>query len=402
MWWKSAVFLLLLCSCAKSQDISCSYYQRGGYPYTCQLTINNPAGSDDFTTIPGNHLPNRTNEDVQLVDAFSQNTLNIPSVICRQFPNLVDLYMTVSNIQIINESSFAGCRHLRSATLVYNAIQAVPANTFRNNPNLEFIYLSWNNLTRLETNSFTGSSALFIDVEFNNLGAMPGGLFRGSWFEGVNSTLQSLGIMANNLRGIEVNGFANLRNLAWLDMTSNPLFTVSESSFNGLVNMRDLYLIACELNNPRPAWFREMRILEELHIELNGIRELPDGIFENLDAITNIYLGYNNLTHVSLAPFGEAAFNIEVLSLLQNEVDSIEPLLFDRLENLNTIEMGGNICNQLNLFNIHLDRPLARARLRRCFDNYGPRFINCNYMPMNGEYSCSLTVRNAEGEIFFR
>lgn len=398
MWWKSAVFLLLLCSRVKSQEISCSYIQRGGYPYTCQLTIQNPQGSDAFTSIPGQHLPNKSNADVELVDAFSQNTLNIPSVICQQFPNLVDLYMAVNNIQIIQESSFAACRNLRSATLVYNAINSIPANTFRNNPNLEFIYLSWNNVSQLVNQSFTGSAALFIDLEFNNLGAMPGGLFRGSWFEGVNSTLQSLSVMGNNIRGVEVNGFANLRNLAWLDMTANPLFTVTDSSFNGLVNIRDLYLIACELNTLRPIWFREMRILEELHIELNGITNLPNGVFENLESLTNVYLGYNNLTQISLAPFGETAFNIEVLSLLQNQINQIEPLLFDKLENLNSIEMGGNVCSQLNLFNVRDDRITARTRLRRCFDNFGPRFIACVYRPIDGEYSCEMSVRNAEGE----
>lgn len=398
MWLKSAVFLLLAISSVKSQQISCNYVERGGFPYTCQLTIDNPEGSDAFTTIPGQHLPNRTDADVQVVDAFSQNSLNIPQIICQQFPNVVDLYFAVSNVQIIQESSFSGCTNLRSAILIYNAIHTVPANTFRNNPNLEFIYLSWNNVSELTTQSFTGSRANFIDLEFNNLGAMPGGLFRGTWFEGVNTTLQSLGIMGNNLRGIEVNGFANLRNLAWLDMTANPLFSVTDSAFNGLVSIRDLFLIQCELNNLRPAWFRDMRMLEELHIELNGISNLPNGVFENLDAITNLYLGYNNLTQITLAPFGEASFNIEVLSLTQNQVNAIEPVLWDNLENLNSIEMGGNVCNQLNLFNIQQDREMSRARLRRCFDNFGPRFANCAYMPISGEYSCSLTIRNAEGE----
>lgn len=399
MWWKSAVFLLLLSSTVRSQQISCNYIQREGFPYTCQLSIENPNGLDNFQSIPGEHLPGRSDADVELVDSFSQNTLNIPQIICQQFPNTLDLYMAVNYIEIIQESSFAACTRLRSATLVYNNIEVVPPNTFRNNPNLEFIYLSWNHLRELTPQSFTGSSALFIDLEFNNLGAMPGGLFRGSWFAGVGSTLQSLGIMANNLRGIEVDAFRGLERLAWLDMTANPLQFVTDSSFNGLVGIRDLYLIACDLSNLRPAWFRDMRILEELHIEFNEIENLPNGIFENLEALTNLYIGYNNLTQLSLAPFGEAAFNIEVLSLTQNEINAIEPLLFERLENVNSIEMGGNVCSQLNLFNIQENRGSAQIRLRRCFDNFGPRFASCRYSPIGGEYSCTLSIRNAEGEL---
>lgn len=204
--------------------------------------------------------------------------------------------------------------------------------------------------------------------------------------------------MGNNLLGLEVNAFSNLRNLAWLDMTSNPLSTVSDSSFNGLSNMRDLYLIQCELSNLRPTWFRDMPILEELHLEFNGIRSLPDGIFANLDSLTNLYLGYNNLTQFSIAPIGETAFNIEVLSLTQNQVLSLEPALFDKLENVNSIEMGGNVCNNQNIVNIQQNREQSRLRLRRCFDNFGPRFIRCAYSAMAGNYGCTLTVRNAEGK----
>lgn len=205
--------------------------------------------------------------------------------------------------------------------------------------------------------------------------------------------------MANNFNGLEVNAFSNLRNLAWLDLTSNPLFTISDSSFNGLSRMRDLYLIQCELSNLNPIWFRDMPILEDLHLEFNGIQNLPDGIFANLEAMTNLYVGYNNLTEFSIAPLGETAFNLEVLSLTQNQINAIEPALFDKLENINSIELFGNICNDQNIVNIQNNRDQSRVRLRRCFDNFGPRFIRCAFSSMAGNYGCTMTVRNAEGEL---
>lgn len=159
MWWKSAVFLLLsLILKVNAQQISCNYINRGAnYPYTCQLTINNPQGSDDFENIPGQHIEGFTDADVDLVDAFGQNTLNIPSVICRQFPNLRDLYFAVNEVEIVDENSFAGCENLQAAVLLFNNINRVPANTFRNNRNLQFIYFNWNNLTELHQDSFTGN-----------------------------------------------------------------------------------------------------------------------------------------------------------------------------------------------------------------------------------------------------
>lgn len=105
-------------------------------PYTCHLTINNPNGLDDFTEIAGFHLANRGNADVTFLSATFQNTRNIPSIICRQFPNIRELYMSASNIETIGESSFSGCANLQQVTLVMNRIGAIPDNTFRTNIHL--------------------------------------------------------------------------------------------------------------------------------------------------------------------------------------------------------------------------------------------------------------------------
>lgn len=144
--WQKIIFLLIVFKVAlisSQSTISCSYSQLSPQlPYTCHLTINNPIGLDNFVTIPGQHLPGRGNVDVTSLSASFQNTVNIPSVICRQFPNIQDLYMTSNNIQVIGESSFAGCGNLLQVSLVMNNIMGVPGNTFRNNPQLAVLNLA--------------------------------------------------------------------------------------------------------------------------------------------------------------------------------------------------------------------------------------------------------------------
>lgn len=158
MWWKSAVFVLLcLVATIRSQEISCNYINRGApYPYTCQLTIDNPEGLDDFTTIPGTHVEGFTDADVLLVDAFGQNTLNVPAILCQQFPNVRDMYLAVNGIEIVGEAAFAACANVEAVILLLNSINRLPSNTFRNNPNLQFIYFNWNGLEIIEPNAFTG------------------------------------------------------------------------------------------------------------------------------------------------------------------------------------------------------------------------------------------------------
>jgi hypothetical protein len=60
MWLKISIFVVvvnLASIFAQDATIGCSYVNRGDiYPYTCQLSINNPEGRDDFEEIPGDHV----------------------------------------------------------------------------------------------------------------------------------------------------------------------------------------------------------------------------------------------------------------------------------------------------------------------------------------------------------
>lgn len=144
MWLKSIFLIFCLNSAFTSAQvvtISCNFRQSGAdYPYTCDLTLINPNGLDNFDNIQGDHLESRGNDDVTLVNAYNQNSPIVPSIICRQFPNLRTLYLSNCNIQTINETAFAGCANLEQIMLSFNGITEIPAFTFRNSPNLEFLF----------------------------------------------------------------------------------------------------------------------------------------------------------------------------------------------------------------------------------------------------------------------
>lgn len=66
--------------------VSCNYVQRGA-DYICELTIVNPLGAE-FESIGGSHLADMNDADVFVVEINDQNTLNLPSVVCTQFPGI--------------------------------------------------------------------------------------------------------------------------------------------------------------------------------------------------------------------------------------------------------------------------------------------------------------------------
>lgn len=148
--------------------ISCEYIQYRPDSYECLITINNPVGRD-FEAIGGEHLAGRSNEDVIDVQAIMQNTRNIPSVICRTFPNVEDMSIEVSHVEIIDESSFQHCTNLWRVNLNVNSITRIPDNTFRNNPNLQVFLAIVNRIDFIGGTAFTGTALRDINLEDNML-----------------------------------------------------------------------------------------------------------------------------------------------------------------------------------------------------------------------------------------
>jgi Leucine-rich repeat (LRR) protein len=203
--------------------------------------------------------------------------------------------------------------------------------------------------------------------------------------------------MGNNITELPSDSFSSLGNLQWLDISINPFTNIDANAFRGLINLQTLYAIQCGMSNLNPSWFAGLINLEILHLPFNEIETLPDNVFNALRRLDEVYLGYNNLTQLTLSSFGDSIFNIEVLSVVNNQIYAIEDTKFNEAENLISLEMFGNVCSNQNFNNIDLDRETTRFRLRKCLDSFGPEFIRCNFAPINGEYSCELEVRNPRG-----
>jgi hypothetical protein len=124
---KPATLFLLLSSgltLTLGQSIDCIYTDN----YQCLIILNNPQGFDNFTSIGGAHLQNRTNADVTVVSSYTGTSLNVPSIICEQFPNLIEITLTGRGITTLTERSFAECKVIKRIHLWNNKINTPPVN----------------------------------------------------------------------------------------------------------------------------------------------------------------------------------------------------------------------------------------------------------------------------------
>lgn len=291
------LFPLLFFSSTESQNCIFSQPEVGGY--TCNLQIQNPSGNE-IDLIGGNHLENRSDDDVQVLIATSQNTFNIPKILCYQFRNLVNFSIINSQVNLVSSSSFYYCENIERISLINNQISEIPGNSFSNSGNLRVLNLSGNRLNKLEENSLIGTRIEWLTLDLN-----PFEVFEGIWVDSINETLTSLDLMSTQLTEIQSNSFANLRNLKSLNLGVNLISNIANDAFLGLENLQILFLHGNFIQQLRPGWFNSMFSLEELRLEFNLINSLPARIFANNNRLVDLGLSYNRITSVNRNAFGD-------------------------------------------------------------------------------------------------
>ncbi|XP_070497788.1 chaoptin-like [Chironomus tepperi] len=404
-------FLLLLSSCVtlcltnvikvpkttrEDPQISCRYQPPTGLSgYTCILDIQNPNGHNDFTSIGGEHLDGFTNLDVERLYITFQNTSNIPSIICLQFPNLLDFIIGSSHVRDLDDTSFAGCGRLEFLLVSGNQVQNLPQNVFAQNSNLEVAILDDNRIEQISNNVFAGTRVSYVDLGKNRLT-----FFNPSWFSGVEGTLEVLLIDYNNIVGFSSYVFDALVNLRELDISVNPDTVIYSQAFYGLTNLRRLYLNALELTTVNPEWFSPLTAIENIHLAYNQIRDIPDNTFDGLSTLQTLDLSMNDLAFLRSTIFGSSIANIRFLHLSYNRLVALDQQLLNNAESLMWLLLLGNDCLSRNYYNVPEERDAMTEELQQCFTNFIGS-ARCLYFGMLWfPYECVLYINNPVGHDF--
>ncbi|KAG5666386.1 hypothetical protein PVAND_014415 [Polypedilum vanderplanki] len=375
--------------------LECFYLAAEFFPYTCELTIVNPQGRDDFETIDGDHVEENGDNDVLRLEAFNQNTFNLPSVLCDRFNNLQEITITGSRMELLTSKAFENCRELTYLDLEHNNITALEEGLFDSNPLLEILNLNDNHIATIGLNTFVGTQLWYIDLEHNQLN-----FFTPNWFNPINSTLRSLNLNGNFITNLPSQAFSILRNLEELEIAANSFVSIPGNSFEGLTNLGYLAMYRCNIEQLLPEWFADLSALHSLHIETNNITVLPQGIFNSLQRLNDINLSQNQLTTIDSRAFGNVsafvAFNAQF-----NQINAINPEFFDLAEVLYILFLNGNTCVSTNFINVVGTRELVRNQLLGCFENFLKQergIIECEYVD-DGifGYVCEMKINNPRG-----
>ncbi|XP_069487641.1 toll-like receptor 3 isoform X2 [Ambystoma mexicanum] len=340
--------------------------------------------------------------------------------------NLTVLDISVNNLTVIDNNSFASIPHLEYLSLEGNHIAHLSPLTFSGLPNLKLLNLrkclggakqsqiedfSFQPLSGLENlimdenifpriteNMFTGLKSL----KYLNLCSCSIGLrtITNTTFSSLaDSSLISLNLTKNRITNLQSGAFSALRHLQVLEVGINNIDQeLSGDEFKGLDNIEVIYIsynkhLRLNSNSFRyvpslrrlmmrrnlmsnldlsPSPFQSLHNLTVLDLSNNNIANMQENIFSGLQNLEILNLEHNNLARLwkNANPGGPVLFlkgmpNLQIIRLGYNGLDEIPEGAFKGLSKLMYLEMQYNMLNLLKPLLFHDQASLKSLNLQK-------------------------------------
>jgi Leucine-rich repeat (LRR) protein len=175
-------------------------------------------------SVCGDHLPGRSNYDVNRVEFRSSKLAAIPDDIFIVFQSLKHLNVESTGLEMIKP--LKNCRELREFKGSHNKIEILSQDSFAGCSNLQIIELNSNRVKRIESSSLIdlhGLRELYLDDNLlTELDQQSFALF--------GSNLEKLHLSRNQIN-LENRIFENLHMLKEIDLSENHLTVLQEDAF---------------------------------------------------------------------------------------------------------------------------------------------------------------------------
>ena len=131
-------------------------------------------------------------------------------------------------------------------------------------------------------------------------------------------------------------------------LSNNKINSTEREAFNGLSNLKQIYLYGNDLTKLNNKMFVGLDSLEEMTLSFNKINSIEAGTFTGLRYLKELWLDNNKvLEHVTGNMF--AGLNrLELLSIHTNKISKIATDLFTGLLNLREIDLDDNLITEIN------------------------------------------------------
>lgn len=149
------------------------------------------------------------------------------------------------------------------------------------------------------------------------------------------------------------------------DLGGNEIKHLKDGAFYkvGLVNLHRLMLRDCQIQDIDTDAFKELKIMIELDLSKNNIRELYPGTFNPTEKLRLLYLNHNRIKNLENNLFHNLLY-LHGVHLSFNNIDTIADEAFSKVPNFKSLEINSNNLTNLknstfahhkNLYTLNLD-----------------------------------------------
>lgn len=156
----------------------------------------------------------------------------------------------------------------------------------------------------------------------------------------LNPELKELRLSNNHISAIRTS-LSVYRNLEYLDLSFNVIYTLDKRNFNELYHLKALYLNNNKISLLREETFLGLNSLKELYLNKNHLANLSSEIFTHLHNLELLDISQNKITFIDdNAFFGLKS--LKTLLLRHNELSAIPSASFQHISSMNNLDLGLN------------------------------------------------------------
>ena len=155
--------------------------------------------------------------------------------------------------------------------------------------------------------------------------------------------VQALWLSDNNITLLEKDSFVSMTELKLLDVTECELRTIELGAFNGLTELTALFMWNNKISEIMPGSFEKMSSLEYLDLSKNKIKHLNSavfsglGTFSGLTKLTRLSVLRNEIGEIFPSTFQNMS-SVEYLDLCNNKIKHLISVMLSGLGALNGLK----------------------------------------------------------------
>lgn len=185
--------------------------------YSCRAE-NLQIGKENSTieNISGAHVLSKRDNDIKSLVLINQATKFLPNGISMNFPNLENLSVQNSKLNIINRPPFENLNEVKSLDIRGNQVDSIDPESFDDMPKLVNVIMSNNNIQKLPPKLFEKLQLIRnIDLSNNKIKSLPFDVIP------VTNVIESFIVNNNLVAKIDPRIFKRLTNVLTLDFENN-------------------------------------------------------------------------------------------------------------------------------------------------------------------------------------